>query len=192
MAIKKQILHVEDNPDIQDLVATTLILQGHQVVSASSFHEGAEQIAKTRFQLYIFDLNLPGGTGMELCRRTLAFNPEAIVLFYSASMYEAFRPEALKMGAKEFILKPEIEKLEKAVIKYLNPPEELNEREYNHLIDAQRTLLRIEWYRKMTEAYKTMPESLREELEDWVDNNRERADVSDWPGWRYIIGDKPK
>lgn len=190
MSAKKRILFVEDNLDIRKVVSTSLVVAGYEVVSAANFPEGAEKIESEDFDLYIFDLNLPGGTGIGLCKKAVARDASKPVIFYTASMYQSFKQDALAVGAKEFIVKPDMDALERAVERYLGSatkPASAIKR-----VDSSRTLLRVQWYSKMVEAYQSMPDFDRAQLEQWEHANRAVADISEWPGWERFIGKKPE
>jgi DNA-binding response OmpR family regulator len=49
---------------------------------------------------------LPGGTGVELCRRIRAFDPHTPVLFYSAAAYPRDMQAAFSAGAQAYLVKP--------------------------------------------------------------------------------------
>jgi DNA-binding response OmpR family regulator len=62
------IIHVEDDPDIVQIVAT--ILHDVAVVTpASSLQEAQQKLLEESFDLVILDLNLPDGFGLELLPR---------------------------------------------------------------------------------------------------------------------------
>jgi hypothetical protein len=50
---------------------------------------------------------------------------------------------------------------------------------------------RIRWYEKMVEAYKTLSDEQRAELEHWEASKENNQDIADWPGWEKIIGSRP-
>lgn len=54
------------------------------------------------------------------------------------------------------------------------------------------SLDRIKWYEKMVEAFKNLPEELKQELAEWERANKGKQDISEWPGWKQFIGKKPK
>lgn len=52
----------------------------------------------------------------------------------------------------------------------------------------------INWYTRMVEAYKAMPEEEKRELEAWKKCNlhaNSLSSITDWPGWERYIGRKP-
>jgi len=101
---KKRILFVEDDEDAQELV--TFMLTGYTLVFARDFTMGLRLALLGYFDLYILDNWLPGGSGIELCRRIREFDPHTPILFYSAAAYECDVQEALNAGAQVYITKP--------------------------------------------------------------------------------------
>jgi hypothetical protein len=51
----------------------------------------------------------------------------------------------------------------------------------------------LEWYGKMVEAHKALPEEKRQELDEWerTNLNGQTVGTSDWPGWEELIGRRP-
>jgi DNA-binding response OmpR family regulator len=60
-----RILHVEDNADTRDVIAT--LLQEHaRIHGVASLQEAHEELQKNKFDLVILDLILPDGNGVEI------------------------------------------------------------------------------------------------------------------------------
>jgi hypothetical protein len=51
----------------------------------------------------------------------------------------------------------------------------------------------LEWYGKMVETHKSLPEEKKKELDEWerANLNGQTIETSDWPGWEELIGKKP-
>ncbi len=106
--MKTNIFFVEDDPDISRLVR-------HHLETASftvrHFATGVGVIADAQRQtpsLFLLDIMVPGGDGLELCRRIretpmLAMVP---VIFLTAKGGEADRILGLELGADDYITKP--------------------------------------------------------------------------------------
>ena len=63
---KKQILIIEDEPDIQELLSFNLDKNGYKVFSASNGEKGLEVARKEHPDLILLDLMLPGINGLDL------------------------------------------------------------------------------------------------------------------------------
>ena len=78
-----RILHVEDDPDLQRVVAA--IVDGDaRIEQALNLAEAREWLARERFDLVILDLALPDGSGLELLPSLGSLDPSTPVLIFSA------------------------------------------------------------------------------------------------------------
>jgi len=106
--VKPNIIFVEDDPDISRLVHHHL---EQAAFSVRSFTSGTGVIAeaeKTRPALFLLDIMVPGGDGLELCRRirqTPMLNAIPVI-FLTAKGGEADRVLGLELGADDYISKP--------------------------------------------------------------------------------------
>jgi CheY-like chemotaxis protein len=102
----KRILCVDDDPDTCSMLCALLGLIGCQAFTAGTAAEALELIAAGRFDLYLLDNWLPGGGGVELCRRIRDSDPSIPIVFYSGAALESEREEALAAGAQAYLVKP--------------------------------------------------------------------------------------
>ena len=103
---KARILHVDDHQDTRLMMAAMLQDCGYGVLTAGSVAEGFELAKEILFDLYILDVRLPDGTGVELCRKLKELHPNTPVLYYSAYGDEADHQEALKSCGDAYLKKP--------------------------------------------------------------------------------------
>ena len=68
MSQNKNILLVEDDPDIKELISFNLSNQGHQVFEANNGELGIEKAREKIPDLILLDLMLPGIQGLDVCR----------------------------------------------------------------------------------------------------------------------------
>ena len=99
----KRIVIVDDEENIGRSLRLILEREGYAV---STFVSVAAFSQAPRADLYLFDVRLPDGSGIDLLRRVLAQQPEAPVLMISghASIQDAV--EAVRAGAFDFLEKP--------------------------------------------------------------------------------------
>ena len=88
---KARILHVDDHQDTRLMMAALLQDCGYGVLTAGSVAEGLELAKEINFDLYILDVRLPDGTGVELCQKLRELNSKIPILYYSAYGEEADR-----------------------------------------------------------------------------------------------------
>lgn len=103
------LLIVEDVPDIQKLLETTLTFNGYRVVTANNGEEALDAIWKERPAIVITDIMMPKLDGFGLVQR-LRINPQTRdipVIFITATYVTREDKEfALNIGATRFIQKP--------------------------------------------------------------------------------------
>ncbi len=104
----KNILVVDDEPDLVELVSYNLKKEGFKVSSASTGEEGLEKLRKASFDLLILDLMLPGIQGVEVCRM-LRSNPKTEslpIIMLTAKIDMADKIKGLNTGADDYMTKP--------------------------------------------------------------------------------------
>jgi two-component system phosphate regulon response regulator PhoB len=103
-----RVLLVDDERDILEVVGAMLDAVGLRVDSATSAEEALERARARTYDLVVLDWNLPGMTGIELCRLIrkdplLATLP---VLFLTAHAAPQDVVEAFASGADDYVVKP--------------------------------------------------------------------------------------
>lgn len=102
----RDILIIEDEPDIAELVGLHLADAGHHVRTEGDGRRGLETALGGRWDLVILDLMLPGVDGLEVCRRLRAQERYTSVLMLTARSTETDRVVGLEMGADDYLTKP--------------------------------------------------------------------------------------
>jgi OmpR-family two-component system manganese-sensing response regulator len=103
---KARILHVDDHQDTRLMMAALLQDCGYGVLTAGSVAEGFELAKEIDFDLYILDVRLPDGTGVELCQKLRALRPAVPILYYSAYGNEEDHENALAVCGDAYLKKP--------------------------------------------------------------------------------------
>jgi two-component system, chemotaxis family, chemotaxis protein CheY len=102
-----RVLVVDDAAFMRKMVSDALAKGGHEVVGEAG--NGVEAIA--RFQelkpdLMTLDITMPEKDGLSALAEIVAADPAARVVMCSALGQEAKVLEAIKLGAKDFVVKP--------------------------------------------------------------------------------------
>jgi two-component system phosphate regulon response regulator PhoB len=102
------VLVVEDEPQIQELVAVNLEHYGHRVVRAASAEEAEAAIRTELPDVLVLDWMLPGESGLAFARRLRgdARTRDLPILMLTARAMEADKLSGLEAGADDFITKP--------------------------------------------------------------------------------------
>lgn len=96
---------VEDDEDIRRLVAALLTREGYAVETAGTGAGLDAIVARTRPDLLILDLMLPGEDGLSICRR-LGARAGMPILMLTAKADAIDRVVGLEMGADDYLTKP--------------------------------------------------------------------------------------
>lgn len=100
------ILIVEDDDDFRDASARWMQRKGYQVKGAASGAEAIRLCEQHDFDIGIFDMNMPGMSGIELLHHVRHNSPamEVIILTGQGTIESAV--QAMKMGASDYLTKP--------------------------------------------------------------------------------------
>ena len=120
----RNLLLVEDEHALRRLVAEFLRGAAYGVVEACDGPEGVERFADSGpFDLAILDLNLPGFSGVEVCRQILTRRPEQKVMICSAAITPEFETSLFAMNVRDHLTKPyHPEVLLANIARMLRPP----------------------------------------------------------------------
>ena len=114
-----RILCVDDHEDTRLFIDVWLKALGYTVTIADCVSEGL-RLAKTRsFDLLLLDYKFADGTGKELCEKIREFDETTPIIFFTAS-HPRIEKEALACGAQGFVLKPEIDALNREIDRVLH------------------------------------------------------------------------
>jgi putative two-component system response regulator len=111
-----RILIVEDEDAVRSAFHRFLKSRGYDVRVATSAEEGLEALASERFTVALFDIHLPGMTGIEAVPAALTTDPELAIIMLTAVDDAMTATAALGRGATDYLVKPiELADLEGAV-----------------------------------------------------------------------------
>jgi DNA-binding response OmpR family regulator len=109
MAVSHKIFVLEDDTDIARLVRHHLEMAGYRVRTFSTTGHVLAEAQRERPSLFVLDIMVPGGDGLDLCRQLrqsgtpLAGLP---IIFLTAKTEETDRIVGLEIGADDYITKP--------------------------------------------------------------------------------------
>ena len=101
----KQLLVVDDDPDLRELLCNYLTENGYHVRSVGDGVAMWTEVSKALPDLIILDIMLPGEDGLSLCRN-LRSQHRVPVLMLTARGDEMDRIIGLEMGADDYLPKP--------------------------------------------------------------------------------------
>jgi two-component system response regulator RegX3 len=102
-----RLLLVEDETSLRALVGEFLQGHGYEVVPAEDGPSGiARFLDAGPFDLAMLDLNLPGCSGVEVCRAIRARDPAHAVLIVSAAVLGEHERDLRALGVRTWLTKP--------------------------------------------------------------------------------------
>jgi two-component system, OmpR family, KDP operon response regulator KdpE len=99
------ILVVDDEPQIRRVMRSTLSAHGYVITEAMTGEEGVASARKTRPDLVLLDMNMPGMGGLEACRE-IRRSTEAPIIMLTVRNAERDKVMALDAGADDYVVKP--------------------------------------------------------------------------------------
>jgi DNA-binding NtrC family response regulator len=97
---------IDDDPANIKLVRFVLANEGLDIEAASDAQSGMEVIRRTRPQIVLLDLVMPGVQGMEVLQKILEFDPGIDVILMTGFYSTESAVEAIQKGAADYFPKP--------------------------------------------------------------------------------------
>jgi len=103
-----KILVVDDEPDVVEVISVGLRLNAPdwEVLSAEDGPTALELFRQTAPDLIILDMNMPGMSGLEVCRTMRRESPDVPIVFLTVRDEEIEKVRGLEAGADDYITKP--------------------------------------------------------------------------------------
>ena len=89
MARLDTILLADDDPDLRDMMATTLAEAGYSVLTATGGYDALGVLTDNWANLLIADIRMPGIDGFELARQAKVMRPHMHVIYISGYSTES-------------------------------------------------------------------------------------------------------
>jgi two-component system, OmpR family, KDP operon response regulator KdpE len=102
---KGSVLVIDNDPQIRRMMRVTLVGHGFEVGDARGGAEGLERLRCSRYDLVLLDINMPGMSGVEVCRQVRSTSDIAIIML-TVRASERDKTEAFDAGADDFVTKP--------------------------------------------------------------------------------------
>jgi DNA-binding NtrC family response regulator len=106
MALKANLLVVDDELIVRDSLDKWFREEGYEVTVAENAHDALGKMAAQKFDLSLVDVKMPGTDGVELQRRMHEIDPEMLVIIMTGYASVETAVAALKNGAYDYVSKP--------------------------------------------------------------------------------------
>lgn len=127
----KQVLIIDDEPDIRELLELTLGRMNLETRAAANLSEGRHLLSEYSFDLCLTDMRLPDGNGLDMVRHIQEHFPDLPVAVITAFGNIETAVLALKAGAFDFVSKPvdinDLRNIVSSALKVRRPGEEMAE-----------------------------------------------------------------
>jgi two-component system chemotaxis response regulator CheY len=102
-----RVLVVDDAAFMRKMVTDALVKGGHEVVGeAGNGNEAVARYQELRPEVTTLDITMPEKDGLAALQEIMALDPGARVIMCSALGQESKVLESIKIGAKDFVVKP--------------------------------------------------------------------------------------
>ncbi|MCM1260986.1 MAG: response regulator transcription factor [Prevotella sp.] len=101
-----QILLVEDDQDLNQLIAYYLKRANYEVTTCSNGMEALKMVLSSHFDLVISDIMMPGMDGFGLATKIREIDPMIPILFISALEDQTSKKRGFELGIDDYLVKP--------------------------------------------------------------------------------------
>lgn len=101
-----KLLLLEDDHTLNETLTLFLEKEGYEIDSALSIEEAEELTFDNKYDLYLLDINLPRGSGLELLKSLRFAEDNTPTIFITALTDMHSIAEGFKLGAIDYIKKP--------------------------------------------------------------------------------------
>lgn len=101
-----KLLIIEDEASLQELMTKTLKQEGYVVEGAMDFSSAMDKLGAYTYDCVLLDINLPGGSGLEILEHMKKTGNRSDVIIISARDSIDDKVKGLELGADDYLAKP--------------------------------------------------------------------------------------
>jgi response regulator RpfG family c-di-GMP phosphodiesterase len=170
---KNDVLVVDDDCAVRQLLADGLESFGYRPVMASAIDEAFEIVKRRPLQLVLSDIDMPGGSGIDLLKKIKACVPDLDVIMVTGAVDANTAIGAIRQGASDYVTKPfNLDEVQIVVERTLEKRRLIldNQRHQEHLAElvALRTQELVEKNQEVEKLYEELEESYESTLQALV------------------------
>ena len=106
MNVLKKILIVEDDQLLNRTLAYNLTSDGYEVISVFNFDSAVRKLRENEFDVALLDINLPDGSGLDLCEEIRNRGQHTYIIFITANDKESDMLKGYEVGGADYVTKP--------------------------------------------------------------------------------------
>ena len=101
----KKILIVEDDQLLNRTLAYNLTSDGYEVISVFNFDSAVRKLRENEFDVALLDINLPDGSGLDLCEEIRNRGQHTYIIFITANDKESDMLKGYEVGGADYVTK---------------------------------------------------------------------------------------
>lgn len=101
-----RILVIEDDPLIAMTLKMSLPFQGFEVELCENIRDAHQHLTANKFDIILLDVNLPDGSGLDLCEQLRGTGTRTPILVLTARLDEESAVRGIEAGADDYVRKP--------------------------------------------------------------------------------------
>jgi DNA-binding response OmpR family regulator len=101
-----KILIIEDEPELRHSIQKYLEYQGFVCEAVGDFRSGMEKSRQYEYDCIVVDINLPGGSGLDIVRTIKEFGSRSGIIIISARNALEDKLTGLELGSDDYLTKP--------------------------------------------------------------------------------------
>lgn len=101
-----KVLIIEDEFELRESISTQLTHENYLVETAADYKSALDKLETYSYDCILLDINLPGGSGLDLLKELKETNSEAGVIILSARGSLDDKVNGLELGADDYLPKP--------------------------------------------------------------------------------------
>ena len=102
----RRILIVEDDTLLNRTLGYNLASDGYDVTSANNYKGAVQQLKEKEFDIALLDINLPDGSGLDLCEEIRGRGQHTYIIFITANEKESDMLKGYESGGADYVTKP--------------------------------------------------------------------------------------
>jgi len=168
-----RLLIVDDELSVREILADGLAVYGYETLLAADADQAFEIVQRDSVQLVLSDIEMPGGSGMDLLRRLKSHHEDVDVVMVTGVVDAETAIQAIRQGASDYVTKPfNLEEVQIVVERTLEKRRLIREnRAYQEHLEelvAQRTEELVEKNQQVEDLYQELQETYEATLQALV------------------------
>lgn len=103
---KYRILIVDDDEDLREVMYSIFVSQGFTVFQADNGVTALDMILKSKIDVVVSDIRMPGGDGLTLLQNVRGHDPKLPIVIFVTGFADISISDCIRIGAQQVFQKP--------------------------------------------------------------------------------------